>query len=331
MSKNNQLRVIFPVWRSFFAALATAALLPCTANAQNFPTRPLRIVVGFTAGTTTDITARLLGERLAERLGQNVVVDNRPGANSGLANQLVEQATPDGHTLLIGTLSLITGPMLYKSLPFDPAKLAPVSLIVLAPNVICVFPGLPARNVKELIELAKSRPGKLRYGSSGRGSSAFLTLELFKSMAGVNLQEIPYKATSQAVADTIGGQIEIYPPNLVSAFPLLNSGRLRALAVTSAKRSTSLPDVPAVSETLPGYDATTGVYGILVPDKTPAVVIDRLSREIVASARQAAFRDKMITGGADVVAGTPQEYTAFLKSENLKWGALFKQLGISPQ
>ena len=317
--------------RYLFTVLAAGVLLPCVATAQNFPTRPLRIVVGFTAGTTTDITARLLGERLAERLGQNVVVDNRPGANSGLANQLVEQSTADGHTLLIGTLSLITGPMLYKTLPFNPANLAPVSLIVLAPNVICVFPGLPALTVKELVDLAKSRPGRLRYGSSGRGSSAFLTLELFKSMAGVNLQEIPYKATSQAVADTIGGQIEIYPPNLVSAFPLLNSGRLRALAVTSARRSSSLPDVPAVSETVPGYDATTGVYGILVPDKTPPAVVERLSREIVAAARQPAFRDKMIAGGAEVVAGTPQEYAAFLKRENLKWGKLFKQLGILAQ
>ncbi len=319
------MRIAFPI----FAAVALLAAV--TAGAQGFPSRPVRIIVGFTPGTTTDITARLLGERLSDRFGQNVVVDNRPGANSGLANQLVENATPDGHTLLIGTLSLVTGPMLYRELPFNPANLAPVSLLVLAPNVICVFPGLPATSIKELIALAKAQPGKLRYGSSGRGSSAFLTLELFKAMAGINLQEIPYKATSQAVADTIGGQIEIYPPNLVSAFPMINSGRLRPLAVTSLKRATSLPNIPAVSETVPGYDATTGVYGILAPLKTPPAVVERLAREIVAVSREAGFREKMITGGAEVVGGTPQEYVAFLQSERAKWGRLFKQLAISPQ
>lgn len=319
------MRIAFPI----FAAVALLAAV--TAGAQGFPSRPVRIIVGFTPGTTTDITARLLGERLSDRFGQNVVVDNRPGANSGLANQLVENATPDGHTLLIGTLSLVTGPMLYRELPFNPANLAPVSLLVLAPNVICVFPGLPATSIKELSALAKAQPGKLRYGSSGRGSSAFLTLELFKAMAGINLQEIPYKATSQAVADTIGGQIEIYPPNLVSAFPMINSGRLRPLAVTSLKRATSLPKIPAVSETVPGYDATTGVYGILAPLKTPPAVIERLAREIVAVSREAGFREKMVTGGAEVVGGTPQEYATFLQSERAKWGRLFKQLAISPQ
>ncbi|MBI3067766.1 MAG: tripartite tricarboxylate transporter substrate binding protein, partial [Betaproteobacteria bacterium] len=246
-------------------ALALGCTAVLTWAAETYPARPVRIVVGFTPGTTTDITARLLADHLAERLGQTVVVENRPGANSGIANQIVGKATADGHTLLLGTLSLVTGPMLYKELPFDPRDFAPVSLVVLAANVICVYPGVPVRSLKELIAQAKSQPGKLRYGSSGRGSSAFLTLELLKSMAGIDLQEIPYKASSQAVADTMGGQIEIYPPNLVSAIPMLKSGRLRPLAVTGAKRSPILPDVPAVSEVVPGYDARTGVYGILVP------------------------------------------------------------------
>jgi tripartite-type tricarboxylate transporter receptor subunit TctC len=317
--------------RCILLAAAAGLAAATAAAAQTYPVRPVRIVVGFTPGTTTDITARLLAERLVERLGQNVVVDNRPGANSGLANQLVEQSTPDGHTLLIGTLSLVTGPMLYKEQPFNAANLAPVSLVVLAPNVICVFPGTPVRTTRELIDLARTQPGKLRYGSSGRGSSAFLTVELFKAMAGITLQEIPYKATSQAVADTISGQIQVYPPNLVSAIPFIASGRLRPLAVTSLKRATSLPDIPAVSETVPGYDATTGVYGILAPAKTPAAVIERLHREIAAVARDPAFRDKMVAGGAEVVGSSPQQYAAFLKAENAKWGKLFKQLGIVPE
>lgn len=317
--------------RVVFGAVILGLAAVAADAAETYPTRPIRVVVGFTAGTTTDFTARLLGEGLSQRFGQNVVVENRPGANSGVANQLVGQSTPDGHTLLIGTLSLVTGSMLYKNLPFDPKDFAPVSLVVLSPNVICVYPGVPARSIKELIALAKSQPGKLRYGSSGRGSSAFLTLELFKSMAGINVQEIPYKATSQAVADTMGGQIEIYPPNLVSAIPMLKTGRLRALAVTSAKRSPSLPDVPAVSETVPGYDATTGVYGILVPVKTPDAIIERLHRAIAEVTRAPSFKEEMEKRGGEAVGSSPREYAAYLKREHDKWTGLFARLGIKPE
>lgn len=329
------MRVMMQENRCSIRAAVGAVILGLAAAAaeaaDTYPTRPIRVVVGFTAGTTTDFTARLLGEGLSQRFGQNVVVENRPGANSGLANQLVGQSTPDGHTLLIGTLSLVTGPMLYKNLPFDPKDLAPVSLVVLSPNVICVYLGVQARSIKELIALAKSQPGKLRYGSSGRGSSAFLTLELFKSMAAINLQEIPYKATSQAVADTMGGQIEIYPPNLVSAIPMLKTGRLRALAVTSAKRSPILPDVPAVSEAVPGYDATTGVYGILVPVKTPDVIIERLHRALAEVTRSPSFKEDMEKRGGEALGSSPQEYAAYLKREHDKWGRLFAQLGIKPE
>lgn len=312
-------------------AVGLALAMSCAAAADDFPNRPMRIVVGFTAGTTTDFTARLLGQVLAARLNENVIIENRPGANSGLANRLVAQATPDGHTLLIGTLSLATGPMLYKNLPFNPKDLTPVSLLVLAPNVICVYPGVPVKSIKELITLAKAEPNKLRYGSSGRGSSSFLTVELLKSMAGIKLQEIPYKATSQAVADTMGGQIEIYPPNLVSAIPLLKTGRLRPLAVTSAKRASSLPDIPAVSETVPGYDATTGVYGILVPRETPKKLVSRLHREIAAVARTAQFKNGIEIRGGEVVGSTPEEYAGYLRRQEAKWRKLFKELNITPQ
>ena len=311
------------------AALALAAFT--SHGAETFPSRPVRVVVGFTPGTTTDITARLLADRLTERLGQNVVVENRPGANSGLANQLVARATPDGHTLLIGTLSLVTGPLLYRDLPFDPKELAPVSLLVLAANVICVYPGLPVKTLKDMIELARSQPGKLKYGSSGRGSSAFLTLELLKSMAAIDMREIPYKATSQAVADTMGGQIDVYPPNIVSAFPMLKSGRLKALAVTSAKRSPSMPDVPAVSEFVPGYDATTGVYGILVPVKTPRAVIERLEKAIAEVSNQPGYRERLQSEGAEVVGSSAREYAAYLDAQQRRWTTLFNKLGIKPE
>jgi len=312
-------------------AVLSGLSAPALHAAEPYPERPIRIVVGFTAGTTTDFTARLLGQHLTERFGQNVVIENRPGANSGLANRLVGDSTADGYTLLLGSLGMAISHMLYKNLPFDRKDFAPVSLVVLAPNVISVNPGVPAKTTQELINLAKAQPGKIRYGSSGLGSSAFLTLELFKAMAKIDMQEIPYKATSQAVADVMGGQIQVYPPNLVSAMPMLKSGRLRPIAVTSAKRAAALPDIPSVSETVPGYDASTGVYGILVPVKTSQAIIARLHKEIADIARTADFKNQVESRGGQVVGSTPKEYNAFLDNEKAKWGKLFAQLGIKPQ
>jgi tripartite-type tricarboxylate transporter receptor subunit TctC len=233
--------------------------------------------------------------------------------------------------MLVGTLSLVTAPMLYRSVPFDPKALEPLSLIVTAASVICVYPGSSATSLSELVRLAKAQPGKLRYGSSGRGSSSFLTLELFKSMAAINIEEIPYKSTSQAIADTMAGQIDIYPPNIVSASSMLKSGRLRALAVTSAKRSSALPDVPAVSEVVPGYDATTGIYGILVPAGTPKAIMARLNKGIVAAAHSQDFKERMLRDGGEAVGSSSAEYAAYLEAERKKWGKLFKQLGIAPE
>ncbi len=316
------------------AAVASLALLsPAAAQdaAKAFPTKPIRIVVGFTPGTTTDITARTLGIKLTERLGQQVVIENREGANSGIANAIVARANPDGHTLLMGTLSLVVSPLLYKELPFDPKDLAPVTLLVLTQNVIAVNPKVPATSIKELIALAKAKPGALRYGSSGRGSSAFLTLELLKSMAGIDLEEIPYKATSQAVTDLMSGEIPIYPPSLASAIPLIKSGRIRALAVTGPKRTPIMPDLPTVGETVPGYDAATGVYGIMVPVATPKALVDRLYREITAIAQSADFRERMQALGADAIGSTPAEYAEYLKASGLKWKTLFNKMGVVPQ
>ena len=313
------------------AVLMAAPAAAQDAAAKNFPVKPIRIVVGFTPGTTTDITSRALGLKLTERLGQQVIIENREGANSGIANAIVARANPDGYTLLMGTLSLVVSPLLYKELPFDPKDLAPVTLLVLTQNVIAVNPKVQATSIKELIALAKAKPGQLRYGSSGRGSSAFLTLELLKSMAGIDLQEIPYKATSQAVTDLISGEIPIYPPSLASAIPLIKSGRIRALAVTGPKRSSIMPDLPTVGETVPGYDAATGVYGIMVPVATPKAMVDRLHREITAIAQSADFRERMQALGADAIGSTPAEYADYLKSSGLKWKTLFNKMGVVPQ
>ncbi len=311
-------------------ALTAVSSTPAGAAATDtFPSKPVRIVVGFTPGTTTDITARALAQALTPRLGQQVIVENREGANSGIANSIVEHATPDGHTILIGTLSLVVSPLLYRELPFDPKGLAPVSLVVLTQNVICVNPKVEATSIKELIALAKLRP--LRYGSSGRGSSAFLTLELLKSMAGIDLQEIPYKSTAQAVTDLMSGEIPIYPPSLVSAIPLIKSGRIRAIAVTGLKRSAVAPEIPTVAETLPGYDAATGVYGLMVPVKTPKAIVERLYRETVAVLRTPEFRDKMQAQGVDLAGTTPTEYGDYLRASGEKWKTLFARIGVGPQ
>jgi tripartite-type tricarboxylate transporter receptor subunit TctC len=304
---------------------------PAQGGAQDFPRKPVRIVVGFTPGTTTDITARALAQALTGRFGQQVVVENREGANSGIANGIVAHANPDGHTLLIGTLSLVVSPLLYKELPFNPKDLAPVSLIVLTQNVICVNPKVEATSIRDLIALAKAKPGQMHYGSSGRGSSAFLTLELFKSMAGIELQEIPYKSTSQAVTDLISGEIPIYPPSLVSAIPLIKSGRIRALAVTGPRRSSVAPEIPTVAETLPGYDAATGVYGVMVPAPTPRAIVDKLHREIVAVLNTPEFREKMLAQGVDLVGSTPAEYAEYLRASGQKWKTLFARIGVGPQ
>ena len=301
------------------------------ATADNFPSKTVRIVVGFTPGTTTDITARALAQALTARLGQQVIVENREGANSGIANSIVQNANPDGHTVLMGTLSMVVSPLLYKELPFDPKALAPVSLVVLTQNVICVNPKVEATSIKELIALAKAKPGQMRYGSSGRGSSAFLTLELLKSMAGIDLQEIPYKSTSQAVTDLMSGEIPIYPPSLVSAIPLIKSGRIRAIAVTGPKRSSVAPDIPTVAETIPGYDAATGVYGLMVPAKTPAAIVEKLYRETVTVLKMPEFREKMQAQGVDLVGSTPAEYAAYLKASGDKWKTLFTRIGVGPQ
>ena len=299
--------------------------------AQPYPAKPVRIVVGFTPGTTTDITARALAQALTPRFGQQVIVENREGANSGIANSIVARANPDGHTILIGTLSIVVSPLLYKELPFDPKDLAPVSLVVLTQNVICVNPKVEATSIKELIALAKARPGQMRYGSSGRGSSAFLTLELLKSMGGIDLQEIPYKSTSQAVTDLMSGEIPIYPPSLVSAIPLIKSGRMRALAVTGLKRSSIAPEIPTVAETLPGYDAATGVYGLMVPAQTPKAIVEKLYGETIAILKTPEFRDKMQTLGVDLVGSTPAEYAEYLKASGQKWKTLFGRIGVGPQ
>ena len=307
------------------AALAAPAWVTA---AQPYPAKPVRIVVGFTPGTTTDITARALAQALTPRFGQQVIVENREGANSGIANSIVARANPDGHTILIGTLSLVVSPLLYKELPFDPKDLAPVSLVVLTQNVICVNPKVEATSIRELIALARSRPGELNYASGATGGTPHLAAELFKSMAKVNIVRITYKGSGQALTDMLAGHLQVSFPNAGGAASYISSGRLRALAVTAAHPSALFPKLPTVSASgLPGYEAGV-LNGIFVPARTPAAVVRRLNQEIVLALSRPDVKDKLFTTGVEAVGSPPERLTEAMKADMTVWGKLIRELGI---
>lgn len=311
-------------------AAAAAALIACTgaALAQDYPARPVRVVVGFTVGTTTDILARLIGQKLGETWGQQVIVDNTPGAGGTIAAASAARAAPDGYTLLLAATSFIVSPSLYGKLQYDPVRdFAPVSLIALVPNVLVVHPSLPVKNVRDLVALARSQPGKLDYASSGKGSASHLNTELFKAMAGVDVVEIPYKSSAQALTDVISGQVTMNYPSLAAALPHIRSGRVKALAVSGARRSSAAPAVPSMAEYLPGYDAA-GWYGFLAPAGTPKGIVTGLNRDVVKVVRLPDVKEKMSSQGAEVVGSTPEEFAAAMKAGRDKWDRLIKRLGI---
>src|SRR3954467_6393734 len=263
-----------------------AAMLACAAStplAQSFPEKPIRFIVGFTPGGPSDILARALGQKLGERWTQQVVIENRPGAGGNVAAEAVARSAPDGYTWLLGNNSILaTNQSLYRSLAYDPVKdFAPVSLVAVQPNILVVNPQLPVKSVKELISFAREHPGKLNYGSSGSGAAAHLAAELFKTMAGVELVHIPYKGAQPALTDVIAGEVQVMFATSASVIPFIQAGKLRALAVTTARRSASVPDLPTVSEAgVPGFEAVTW-HGVVVPAATPAPRVERLNRDIV--------------------------------------------------
>jgi tripartite-type tricarboxylate transporter receptor subunit TctC len=305
-------------------AAALAAVIP--VHAQSFPDRPLRIVVAFSTGTAADIVARQIALKLTDSLGKQVVVENRDGAAGTIGAGLVARATPDGHTMLIASPSIIVSPLLIKDLPYDVARdFSPVALMAMFPTVLVVGMQTKAATVKELLDLAKASPGKLNYANAGRGTASHLSAELMRSMTGVNIVEVPYRATAQALNDTISGEVAMYFPNLASALPSIRSGRLRALAVTSAQRSQAAPDIPALAETLPGYEAASW-YGIVVPTRTPSAVISRLHREIAKALQQPDVKQRFLNLGGDVVSGGPYELAKTMRGGTEKWGKLVREI-----
>src|SRR5499427_1534308 len=316
--------------RAFCSAVIVAALCASAlARADAFPEKPLRFVVGFTPGGPSDIIARALGQKLSETWGQQVVIENRPGAGGNIAAEAAARSAPDGYTwLLVNNSILATNQSLYRTLPFDPQRdFAPVALVAIQPNILVVNPGVPATTVKELIALAKARPGQLNYASSGAGAAAHLAAALFCSMAGVEMIHVPYKGAQPALTDVIAGQAQLMFATSESAIPYIKAGRLRALAVTTARRSASVPDLPTVSESgVPGFEAITW-HGVVVPRATPAPLVERLNRDIVGALAQADLRERLAALGAEVHAGTPREFSDYIASEIPKWSKVVRDSG----
>ncbi len=311
------------------AALAAAADL---ASAQGWPGRPLRLVVPYAAGGPIDISARLLGAKLQESLGQPVVVENRPGAGGNIGVDLIAKGPADGYSLVMSAIAtLAINPSLYPNLPYDPLKdLRHVTLLVQVPNVLIVANDLPAKNVRELVALAKQRPGKLDFGSGSTGSTGHLAGELFKVMTGTYMVHIPYKGSAPALADMMAGRIHLMFDNLASALPSIKSDKVRALATTTLKRSSFLPELPTLDESgLKGFDMTTW-WGVSVAAKTPQPVVDRLSAEILKAMDAPDFKERLHGMGSETPAiRTPEQFTAFVAAELKTYAALVKRAGAT--
>lgn len=302
------------------------------ASAQSYPVKPIRIVVGFAAGGATDATARTVGQKLSEQLGQPVTVENRTGASGSIATERVAKSPPDGYTLLMMGAAETILPALRARLPYDlEHDLAPVSLITIAPYILVIHPSVPARNVKELVALARSQPGKLSYGSAGVGGSAHLAAELFNLTAKVKLVHVPYKGNAEAAIATSAGEVELSFPGVTGALPLLAAGKLRPLAVTSAKRASFLPSIPTLDESgLRGYDFPTW-YGVLAPASVPKEVITRLNEVIGKTVNTPEMRQVLNKQGLEVKTSTPEEFAAFIHGEIAKNARLVKLIGIKPE
>jgi tripartite-type tricarboxylate transporter receptor subunit TctC len=314
------------------ALAAAVAAAPLAVSAQaTYPTKPITVIVPFAAGGTTDILARVIGQALSKELGQPVLVDNRAGAGGNIGTSMAAKSPADGYTLLMGTVGThAINQSLYKKLTFDPIKdFAPLTRVAMVPNLLVANPGKPFKNVKELIAYAKANPGKVNFGSSGSGSSIHLSGELFNSLAHVQMVHVPYKGSAPAATDLVAGQIDIMFDNMPSAIQHVRSGRLRPLAVTTAKRSPELPNVPTIAEAgVPGYEATSW-FGMLAPAGTPAPIVTRLNGALVKVLADPAVKKKLAEQGAETYSEKPEQFAAFIRSETAKWSKVVKDSGAS--
>jgi len=304
----------------------------CAAAAQAYPAKPIRFIVPSTPGGSVDTLARTVGPRLADRWGQQVIVDNRPGAGGAIAGELVAKSPPDGYTLLVGTVaSLATNVSLQKKLPYDPLKdFVPVTLIATQNLMLLVHPSLPVKSVKELTALAKKKPGSLSFSSAGNGTGGHLSGELYKMLAGVDLLHVPYKGVAPAMIDVVSGQVTMTFASILSGSQQVRTGRLRALAVTGARRSPAVAELPTMMEAgVAGYESATW-YGIVAPAGTPADIVNRLSSEVVAILKGPEMNDRLSKEGADPVGNTPAEFARHIQTEIEKWRKVIRAAGIQP-
>ncbi|TFY99827.1 Bug family tripartite tricarboxylate transporter substrate binding protein [Ramlibacter rhizophilus] len=303
------------------AALACAASLPAFAqDAASFPNKPIRIVVNFPPGGSLDVITRTVGQKLSEKFGQPVLVENRTGAGGNIGAQAVATAAPDGYTLLSSPPGPLTiNQFLYREMPFDPLRLVPVGMLSSMPNVITARPGLPANNVRELIEYARSNPGKVTYGSQGNGSTSHLTAQMFATMAGVQMVHVPFRGEGPALTELLGGRIDLFFGNTASVMKYMESKQVKLLGVAAAKRSSMVPDVPAGTEFgLPDFVASAW-FGMVAPPGTPAPVVQKLNAAINEVLRMPEVRERFAAQGAEVVGGSPAEMTSFLEAERARW------------
>jgi tripartite-type tricarboxylate transporter receptor subunit TctC len=304
--------------------------LAATASAQNFPSKPIRIVVPAVPGGGTDILARLLSPRLTENFGQTIIVDNRGGAFTNIGTEIVARSAPDGYTVLIATTPHAINPGLFPKLPFDPINdFTMISQLALTQTVLVVHPSLPATNVKEFIALAKLKPGQLTAGTAG-GNSAYLAVEMLKTMAKIDVLNIPYKGAGQALNDTVAGHVQFQVNTLLAALPFIQSGRLRAIGVCGAKRATALPNVQTVAETIKGFESS-GWYALMGPAGIPRDVVTRIHDGFARALRTPEITRRLSEMGVDVVAGTPEDLTRLMPREIAKWGAVVKSSGAKAE
>ena len=309
------------------------ALLVCASSAlaQNYPTRSIRLVIPSSPGGSSDILGRILGQKLSEALGQQVVVDNRAGASGVIGVDIVAKSAPDGYTLVLTQTSLAINPSMMAKLPYDALRdLAPISEIVTTGSVLVLHPSVPAKTVKELIALAKARPGQLVIGSSGLGTQPHLAAELFKYMTRVDMPQVLYKGAGQAVISLLSGEVAVQFPNVPTVLQYIKAARLRALGVTTLNRIPILPDVPPIAATLPGYEASQ-FFGVLTRAGTPRPIIERLNQEIVRALRAPEMKERLIAEGTEVIASTPEEFASLIKAETEKWARVIKAAGINPE
>lgn len=311
--------------------LAATSASAFAQDATHYPTRPIRMIVPFAPGGGLDISARLIGHKLSEKWGQNIVVDSRPGAATIVGTEIAAKSAPDGYTVLMITTTFAINPGLYAKLPYNPDKdFTPVTQLNTQPNVVVVAPNFAGKSVKELIAAAKLKPGELSYASPGTGSAPHLSAELFQRAAGVSMIHVPYKGIPAAVTDVIGGRVTMLFTTTISAAPHIKSGKLRALAITSAKRQAAMSDVPTVGETLPGYQAEA-FQGMVLPAGVPQAVVNKLSAEVARVVKLPDITQRFQLDGAEPVGSTPGEFAAFLKTEMQKWRGVIRDAGIKPE